>query len=328
MKKILLIRFSSIGDIVLTTPVVRAIKQQTDYELHVITKKQYAGIYKENPNVNKVYSFNKFITECLVDLKKEKFDIIIDLQKNFRSYQLKRKLKVKSFTFPKLNIKKWLLVNFKINQLPNVHIVDRYFQAVEELGVKNDNKGLEFFISPKDVVIPVNINKDLNNGFVGFVLGGQHITKIFPPEKAAAVISKLDIAVVLLGGSDDKSRGEEIINLTTNTKVINTCGELNLNQSASLIQQSDVVITNDTGLMHIAAALNKKIVSIWGNTVPAFGMYPYMPENNSNYFISEVEGLSCRPCSKLGYQKCPKKHFRCMMDQDVDAIVEAIEKLL
>lgn len=312
----------------LTTPVVRAIKQQTDYELHVLTKKQYEGLYHANPNVDKVHSFSKHISECLTGLKQEKFDWIVDLQKNLRSYQLKRELKVKSFTFPKLNIEKWLLVNFKINKLPDVHIVDRYFKAVESLGITNDGKGLEYYIPGNDEVAPENIDSRLKEGYISFVIGGQHYTKILPPEKAALIISKIDKPVVLLGGPDDKKRGEEIIKLAMKSDIINTCGEFNINQSASLVMLSDVVITNDTGLMHIAAAFNKPLISIWGNTVPDFGMYPYMPENKSNYFISEVEGLSCRTCSKLGYQKCPKKHFRCMMDQDVDAIVKMVKGFL
>ncbi len=328
MKKILLIRFSSIGDIVLTSPVVRAIKQQTDYELHVLTKKQYSGIYQANPHVDKVHSFSKYITECLADLKNEKFHIIVDLQKNLRSYQLKRELKVKSYTFPKVNLEKWLLVNFKINKLPKTHIVDRYFKAAKPLNIANDGQGLEYYIPGDDEVAPENIDSRLNSGFIGFVIGGQHQTKILPPEKAALIISKIEKAVVLLGGPDDKKRGEEIIKLTPKSDIINTCGELNINQSASLISSSDVVITNDTGLMHIAAAFNKPTVSIWGNTVPDFGMYPYMPENKTKSFISEVEGLRCRPCSKLGYKKCPKKHFRCMMDQDLDAIIEAVKKFV
>ena len=307
---------------------MRTIKQQTDYELHVLTKKQYEGLYKANPNINKVHSFVKHITECLIDLKNEKFDVIVDLQKNLRSHQVKRELKVKSYTFPKLNIEKWLLVNFKINKLPNVHIVDRYTKAVEPLGIVNDKKGLEYYIPADDEIAPENIDPRLKDGYISFVIGGQHHTKILPTEKAALIISKINLPAVLLGGIDDKERGQEIIRLAPDSDIINTCGELNINKSASLVKSSKVVITNDTGLMHIAAAFNKPVISIWGNTIPEFGMYPYMPKNPTNCFISEVEGLRCRPCSKLGYKKCPKKHFRCMMDQDVDAIVKQIRKFL
>jgi len=325
LKKILLIRFSSIGDIVLTTPIVRAIKQQTGFELHVLTKKQYAGIYSANPYVDKVHSFKKSISECLVNLKIEQFDVIVDLQKNIRSRNVKKQLKVRSSSFPKLNIEKWLMVNFKINKLPDIHIVERYFKAVEFIGVENDDQGLEYYIPASDEVELEQIDVNLKDGYVGFVIGGQHSTKILPPQKAAQIISKINKPVVLLGGPGDKDGGVEIVQLTSNSYVVNTCGNFNVNQSASLVKQADVVVTNDTGLMHIAAAFNKPMISIWGNTIPNFGMYPYMPQHKNNYFISEISNLSCRPCSKIGYNSCPKNHFKCMIDQDVDAIVEAIE---
>ncbi len=328
MKKILLIRFSSIGDIVLTTPVVRAIKEQTDSELHVLTKKTYKGIYETNPHIDKVHFFLKSTNECLHDLMSEKFDVIVDLQKSIRSHKLKKKLKIKSYSFPKLNIQKWILVNFKVNRLTEVHIVERYFEAVKTLGIINDNKGLEYYIPAKDEIAPENIDYRLKENYVGFVIGGQHKTKIFPSEKAAEVTSKIKKPIVLLGGTEDRKRGDEIIKLSTNPDIINTCGELNINQSASLVNSSEIIITNDTGLMHIAAAFKKPIISIWGNTVPEFGMYPYMPENQNLFVIAQVKDLKCRPCSKLGYQKCPKKHFKCMVDQDESSIIESIDILL
>ena len=327
MKKLLLIRFSSIGDIVLTTPIIRAIKQQTNFELHILTKQSYKGIYEANPHVDKVHFFSKSTNECLGNLKIENFDFIIDLQKNIRSHKLKKKLKIPSFSFPKLNIEKWILVNFKINRLPKIHIVDRYFEAVSTLGIKNDNQGLEYYIPAKDEIAPESIDSRLKQSYIGMVIGGQHETKILPSEKAAAIISKLKKPVVLLGGPDDRKRGEEIIKLAPNSDIINTCGELNINQSASLVNSSDVIITNDTGLMHIAAAFKKPIVSIWGNTVPDFGMYPYLPEDQNKYVTSEVKGLKCRPCSKIGFKKCPKKHFSCMMDQSVNGIVDTLNSL-
>lgn len=328
LKKILIIRFSSIGDIVLTTPIIRAVDEQTDYEIHVLTKTSYKGLYEANPRIHKVHSFIKSTSECLIDLQKEGFDTIVDLQKNMRSHKLKKKLKVPSYSFPKLNIEKWLLVNFKINKLPKIHIVDRYFKAVSNIGVKNDDKGLEYYIPADDEVAPESIDLRLKEPFISIVIGGQHKTKILPPEKIAQIISGIKMPVVLLGGKEDIKRGEEIVKLAPNSDIIATCGEMNLNQSASLLRSSEVVITNDTGLMHIAAALNKNIISIWGNTVPEFGMYPYMPENKDKFIISEVSALRCRPCSKLGHQKCPKKHFRCMMDQDTKAIIEKVKDFM
>ena len=326
MKKILLIRFSSIGDIVLTTPVIRSLKKQLVCELHAVTKKQNAVLFQNNPHVDKVFSFEKELEEILSKLKAEQYDFVVDLQKNLRSLKIKRVLGAASTTFPKVNIQKWLLVNLKVNYLPKVHIVDRYFEAVKSLGVMNDLEGLGFYIPPEAVLDISEVHKGFEKGYVAFVIGGQHFTKIFPSEKVAEVINKLGIPVMLLGGKEDFSRGEEIVEKTIGKTVINTCGKFSLNQSASLVQQCNVLITNDTGLMHIGAAFQKPIVSIWGNTVPDFGMYPYMPGNEEQYYISEVAGLSCRPCSKLGHDKCPKKHFRCMMDQDIDAIVNIVNE--
>ncbi len=324
MKKILLIRFSSIGDIVLTTPVVRALKQQLECELHALTKKQNRGLYENNPYVDQVFFFSESEKEVIPALKKEEYDFVVDLQKNIRSARVRKALGKDSGTFPKYNWEKWLLVNFKINKLPDLHIVDRYFEAVKSLGVTNDRKGLEYFIPEKDVVNPGAEDLILAKGYVAFVLGGQHETKILPPVKVAQVINRLNWPVVLLGGKEDKERGEQVVELTKGKSVFNFCGKYNLNQSASWVMQCKVLVTNDTGLMHVGAAFKKNIITVWGNTVPAFGMYPYLPGEEERAFWSEVSGLKCRPCSKIGYKKCPKKHFKCMMDQDTEKIAEEI----
>ncbi len=327
LKKILLIRFSSIGDIVLTTPVVRCIKSQKKVLLHVLTKNSYKGIYEANPNIDKVHSFNRSVNECIHELITEKFDVIIDLQKNIRSRKIKSRLKVTSYSFPKVNIEKWMLVNLNINRLPDIHIVNRYFEAVKSIGIINDGKGLEYYIPVNDEVNINEISPQLSNGYVGFVIGGQHNTKILPPEKCSKIISEINLPVVLLGGKEDKGRGDEIIQFADSSNIINLCGVYNLNQSSSIVKQANVIVTNDTGLMHIAAAFRKHIVSIWGNTVPEFGMYPYLPDNTENFIISEVYGLKCRPCSKIGYNRCPKKHFKCMLDQDTERIINFVNSV-
>ncbi len=328
MKKVLVIRFSSIGDIVLTTPVIRAIRKQTHAEIHLLTKTAYADIYRSNPNIFKVHTIDPDKQQTISHLLKEGFDHIVDLQKNLKSYRIKRRLHVQTSSFPKLNRKKWMLVNFKLNRMPKLHIVDRYFEAVKKLGVKNDGQGLEYYIPARDEVSPSEISNQLCQPYIAYAIGGQHFTKIMPPEKIASIVSRLSLPVVLLGSASDKQSAETILKSSTHTKLINQCGRLNLNQSASIIQQAAVVICHDTGLMHIAAAFNKPIVSIWGNTVPELGMYPYMPLNNQAFHIAEVKGLSCRPCSKIGFQKCPKKHFKCMLYQDENQIVSTTNQFI
>ncbi|MDG1136484.1 MAG: glycosyltransferase family 9 protein [Bacteroidales bacterium] len=326
--KILLIRFSSIGDIVLTSSVIRCINNQSDFEIHALTKIQNKDLFSNNPRISKVYSFKDSTNEVIQHIRGEGYDYIIDLQKNFRSLKLRKKLRIKSYSFPKVNMEKWLIVNFGINILPKVHVVDRYFKAVEPLGIKNDNKGLEYYIPAEDKIIPESIGIHLKDGYIAFVIGGQHTTKILPPNKVVDIISKLKLPVVLVGGPNDFIRGEAIIKMLPDMDVLNLCGKFNLNQSASMIKSSSVVMTNDTGLMHIAAAFEKPVVSFWGNTIPEFGMYPYLPSNEKLSFISEVKNLSCRPCSKIGFKKCPKKHFKCMKNQDVSSIIESTNMLI
>ena len=130
--------------------------------------------------------------------------------------------------------------------------------------------------------------------------------------------------IVLLGGPDDVESGE-LIAKETGVYVFNTCGSYSIMESAWLLAGASRVITNDTGLMHIAAALRKDIISVWGNTIPEFGMYPYFPiGSNIVNKIIEVKPLYCRPCSKIGFKKCPKGHFRCMREIEPQHIIDSI----
>ena len=314
--KILVIRFSSIGDIVLTSPVLRCLKLQINAEVHFLTKQQFLGIVSNNIYVDRCFGIKKDIDEVMHQLKLEQYDVVIDLHNNLRSRRLSFGLGIKTFRFDKLNLQKWLLVQLKINRMPNVHIVDRYMDTVRTLGVKNDNQGLDFFINPESVV---NIQAELgiDAPFVAFVIGAAHSTKRLPEHKIVAFCKTIKHPIVLLGGPEEQAIGVRIAQ-ASGAHVTNTCGQFSLQQSASVVQQSMRVITHDTGMMHIAAALRKPIVSIWGSTVPEFGMYPYYPVGLSDFQNLEVKNLSCRPCSKIGFQACPQGHFKCMEDQVFD----------
>lgn len=326
MKKILVIRFSSIGDIVLTTPVVRCLKNQLeDIELHVLTKKKFSGLFKKNTYVDKVFEFDNSLKDNIKELKAENYDYVVDLQKNKRSKRVTSSLRCQHSSFPKLNFKKFLLTTFKINLMPDIHIVDRYFEAVRELGVKNDFKGLDFFISEENQYDISKLPSVFQSGYHAFVIGGTYKTKILPAVKIVEVIKKLHEPVVLLGGPDDVERANEVLS-SVNENVVSLAGKINLEQSAYLVKMAKSVLTNDTGLMHIAAAFHKNIVSVWGNTVPELGMYPYLPNENDKCHIVERKDVRCRPCSKLGFKDCPKKHFRCMMEIDAADVVEKLMK--
>lgn len=323
--RFLIIRFSSIGDIVLTTPVIRCLKKQVeDAEIHYLTKPQFSKILEKNHYIDKVHVLKKSLSETIHELKYEHFDYIIDLHKNLRSFRVKNKLKIISFSFDKLNKEKWLLVNLKKNNLPDIHIVDRYLKTLSVFDVQNDQQGLDYFIPDEDEVDLSSISDVLKNGYVGVVVGAYHNTKKLTKEKLISICSKISKTIVLLGGPKDREDAE-IIKSAVGQNIYNACGEYNINQSASLVKQANVILTPDTGLMHIASAFKKKIVSVWGNTIPEFGMYPYLPHPKSE--MMEIKGLKCRPCTKIGFTKCPQKHFKCILDLDDDYIAKRIREL-
>lgn len=324
MTRFLIVRFSSIGDIVLTSPVIRCLKQQvTDAEVHYLTKENYKQVVENDPHIDRIWTTDGTLDDVMDELKKQKFDAVIDLHHNIRTLRLKRALRTKRYSFPKLNIEKWLLVNLHINRMPGIHIVDRYLSTVKSFGVKNDEKGLSFFIPPSTKNPLDELPAMHRNGYVAIAIGAQHSTKIMPSEKISRIIQKTGKPVVLLGGKEDRTRGAQIV-MACGEMVFNVCGKMSLAESAILLRESAVVLTHDTGLMHIAASFRKPIVSVWGNTVPSFGMTPYMPGEEGKSIIIENNNLKCRPCSKIGFDKCPKGHFDCIRGIDDDLIANAL----
>lgn len=325
MVKFLIIRFSSIGDIVLTTPVIRCLKKQVaESEVHFLTKPVFSSILLSNPNVDKMLLLKEKFSETIDEIKEERYDYIIDLHNNIRTKRIKSQIGILSFSFPKLNLEKWLLVNFKINKMPNKHIVDRYLETVKLFEIENDGFGLDYFIPKKDEINIDTLPEYIKEGYVGIVIGAKHFTKKMPNEKIAEIISGIKYPVIVMGGKEDSIEADKIMSICTNNKVYNSCGKYNLNQSASLVKRAKVIVSHDTGLMHIAAAFQKPIISVWGNTVPEFGMYPYVKKELSD--IVELKNIKCRPCTKIGFKQCPKKHFRCMNEIDSNEIVKLVEK--
>jgi len=330
--KVLVIRFSSIGDIVLTTPVVRCLKQQRpDMELHYLTKSAYRSVVGHNPYIDKLHYFDDNLEPVIAELEKEKFDVVIDLHNNLRTLRVKKALNVQSFSFPKLNIKKWLLTNLKIDLMPDKSIVERYFETVRDLEVHNDGKGLDYFVPENMKLTNNDIPMSHWSGYVACVIGGSYNTKKLPVEQWQKFCATVPYPVVLLGGPEDRDEGRVIAEQDT-IKIYNACGKFNLNESAELVKLSRVVVSNDTGLMHVAAAFDKPVISLWGNTSPEMGMFPYYGYNNlkdrvaPQSVIIENKSLHCHPCSKIGYNKCPKGHFKCMRELDMNVVSDQVKK--
>jgi ADP-heptose:LPS heptosyltransferase len=319
--KVLIIRLSSIGDIVLTTPVIRCVKQQlADAEVHFLTKDTFSGLVVHNPYIDHIKCWTNDTKALVNELALENYDLVIDLHKNLRTRKLKKVLKITWISFDKLNIQKWLFVQFKLNLLPQIHIIDRYFDALKSLQVVDDQKGVDYFFSD-NLSLQLSEYNLQPKAYVALAIGGTYFTKQIPLDVILNIIKRLNRPIVLLGGgSVDEAKAAQIVNAISHTSVIDLCNKLTLDESAYIIKNASDLITGDTGLMHIASAFETPIHCLWGNTHPSFGMYAYRT-NKEELFNYQVD-LKCSPCSKLGGDSCPRGHFECMLKQNIKQIVK------
>jgi len=311
--KILVIRFSAIGDILLTFPVVEAlVHKYPSAEIHFLTKPSNEPVLDLLSNKVQPRFLQESLVQTAKQLRGERYDLVIDLHNNLRTFLLQVLLMKGSWhRFRKLNFQKWLFTAFKWNTLPKVHVVDRYAQAAS--------------VSPASVNLAVsntNVVESLPSHYVAWVLGATFSTKQFPLSKLIETIERLDMPIVLLGGEKENPLASSL--QAHFPSLISYVGKTSLSEGAMVLSKAKVVVTNDTGLMHLAAFYAKPMVCIWGNTVPAFGMYPYQ---SAPVFHAQVSDLSCRPCSKIGHNTCPKGHFQCMLNQHSVEISEQITAL-
>ena len=289
--KVLVIRFSSIGDVVLTTPILRCLKEQKSCEVHYVVKKKYLQVLENNPHVDRFHTIERSVKKIITDLKKEQFDFVFDLQNNLNSFRIKKKINSVYFTVNKKNWQKFLLIYLRWNVL-NDHVVDRYFECISKAGFHNDNKGLDHYL-PSDL----SVDYDISKSFAVWCLGASHHKKKLTKEQIVEVCNGMVTPVVLIGGPNEKAIAEEISKKTVHPFVTNLCGSISLNESAYLVKKSAFVLTNDTGIMHIAAAYQKKIVSFWGCTKPSIGFAPLVTPEKSKMLLSKKSNY---PCSKHG----------------------------
>lgn len=341
--KILVIRLSSIGDVVLTSPIVRCLHQIEGVEVHFMVKSAFTSVVSHNPYITKVIPYDGLTPELRETLRQEHYDRVIDLQRNARSRSICRSVAQPRTTFPKQNFARWLYVTLKRPLIPITPVVDRYFRALRGLGVKNDGMGLDFFFEHQDLPRTEAAQALKNSAsaeqlqrlshptrpYVVIVVGANHTTKTIPPSFIHYLASGIQADVVLIGGKGDRERlGNE--HLSWPDHVINLCGTTSISQSAYLMKHARMVISPDTGMMHIATALQVRMVVVWGNTTPLLGFAPYLPQEAPDGLVvsMQVDGLSCQPCSKLGKKKCPRGHFRCMKDQPWQQLVLAINHVV
>lgn len=329
--RLLFIRFSSIGDIVFTTPAIRCAKKQIPgVEIHFLTKASMKSVMEANPYIDQFHYFSNNMEELLTQLKKEQFDYIIDLHKNFRTYKIKKALKITSLTYQKLSWQKLVLTKLHLNFLPKRHISDRCLDTLIPFNVQNDQLGLDYFI-PKEAVLSSNVLPLTHQtGYIALVIGASFATKKLPYDQLYALCEKINYPIVLIGGKEDAAMGAKLMQ-SASAVLFNACGKFSLHESALLVKEAKTVISHDTGFLYIACAFHKKTVAIWGATSPALQVQPYYAvsnltsadgSSNDMFFNAIVPQLSCQPCSNYGSKKCPQGHFACMRQQNLQAIAD------
>ena len=321
MKEILVIRFSSIGDIVLCTPVFRLLKKKyPQANITFLTKKKFANLLKGNSFIDEISSWDD--REDRNKLTFKSFDAVVDLHSNLRSLIVKLRFwQVPSVSVKKKNFNKFLFTLTKWKLFSVSSIVARYVGILKPFGIEDDGLGLDFVVAESDKHLEVS------GDYAVVVLGGTYASKRIPENKLEELFAEMQkIKVVLIGGTEEADLGTRLADKFPDN-VISMCGNLGIHESARVIQSSKVVISGDTGMAHIAAALGKPIGLIWGNTSKDYGMSPVMKQGIELKDF-EVPGLGCWPCSKLGYGDCPKGHFSCMQAQKMDEVGKFVEKYL
>jgi len=327
--RLLFIRFSSIGDIVLTTPAIRCAHQQIPgAEIHFLTKKSMQDLVASNPYIHQCHYLDNDIDASINELKKINFDYIVDLHHNLRSLKIKKALGVKAFSYNKLSLKKLLLVKLHINLLAKTHVCERYMDTLQYFKVVNDGQGLDYFFPSNNSFTASNLPTSHQAGFIAFVIGASYFNKKMPVAKWIQLAEKINWPIVLIGGKEDQTEAN-LITASNSSSIYNACGKYSLQESAKIIQMSRVVVSHDTGFLHVAAAFKKPTITIWGATSPALQFEAYYPsENTPAHFNAMVPNLNCQPCSKQGAGHCPQGHFACMQLQDIETIADKVKAYL
>jgi len=316
-KRVLIIRLSSLGDVLLTTPVVRGLKKNyPGLTIDFLVKPNFDVAIRLNPNVSSVIIYSD-TPEIVAQLKKNNYNLVIDLHNNFRTKKIVGQLGIPHYKFVKPNLEKFLLVHTKINLLKEKKPIPvRYAEVIPDFNL--DDKGLELFI-------PDSIHSELEglNNVVGFAPGAFHFTKRWLIEYYAELGEKLTeegYTIAILGGDSDKAVCSDLQKMISNS--LDLSNNNNLFQTAAHIKKCKVLICNDSGLMHTASAIGTPVIAIFGSTVKEFGFAPYGIKS----IVVENSELKCRPCTHIGKTKCPKGHFKCMKEIMPDLLYEKFKK--
>ncbi|MEP0985500.1 glycosyltransferase family 9 protein [Ekhidna sp.] len=326
---ILIIKSGSVGDLLLITPIIRRLKTEMDANVFLAIDENYHALFSENPYIDQFLSYNEKLTNLRKILTKYEFSHVIDLQNSWRSFRIRKMAGGNHLIFKKQFLKEWIYLKLKINLLSKSHVVDQYFQLVNSIDIKPDHLGIDFYIPEKDEVENNWLPKSHQAGYAALAINAKHFTQKLPTNRLIELCDRINKPIVLVGNKEDlpvanevesffkhgtKEQEEVIEGLNKKTIIFNACGKFNFNQAASIIKNARWVFAYDNDMMHVASAFNKSLYTIWGNTTPLFGKYPYQ----SKFTVFENNKLSCRPCTLKGFANCPKGHFKCMNEVTFD----------
>lgn len=338
-EKILIIRLSSIGDVLLTTPVIRLLKMKfPGSKIDFVIKKEFAQVLADHPQINRLFIFDKHdekksVQAIKTELRLRQYDLVVDLHKNFRSYLLTTGIRAnKIVRYSKGVISRFFYVKFKL-KCSSVIIPAylKYINCLKSFAIEDDRQGLEFYVDA-DVKKQVDqkYSTFLHEGvqrIIGIAPGAHHPTKRWTSEGFSNVINHLvenrDHKIILFGNQEDQKLIASL-DIHSHTNIMNAAGKLSLRETGALMDFCDLVVTNDSGLLHLTSALKKKVVAIFGSTTEELGFFPYTTEHS----VVQNKSLRCRPCSHIGRSKCPKKHFKCMKDISAGQVIDAIQNML
>ena len=322
--KTLILRLSSIGDIILTTPFLRRLHAAyPDAEVVFATRHEYADLVRHSPYITKLVEVdaekgNDHLHCVNRELDACEYTLIFDLHDNFRSRFLRSGLKGELRIINKPTLQWILLVGMKTDTYKEVvPVPERYIATGKDVGLQPDTLGPE--IAVPDPILE-RISNRIRAGdvwtsspIIGFCPGAKHFTKQWPEEYwlklCTSVLENTSCSIAVFGGPADRKLGQELESVDS-VQVRNLCGDFTLLETAAAMRQCSLVVANDSGLMHMATASSVPVVAIFGSTVRQFGFFPY----NSPSAVLETEGLPCRPCTHIGKSHCPKGHFRCMTE--------------
>ena len=329
--RIAIIRLSSMGDILLTSPIVLALhKSYPKASIDFYTKDTMRPIIEEHPGITKVYPWDCKAKHGLQDLlnqiENRHYDRIIDLQDNWRSRRLARQLSGKIHRVDKEGFRRRVLVVLGWNVLRKRHVIQRYYSCISDFCSTPLMEKIELPDTKSTQLTHLLSPEILTGDFIVWAIGAKHYTKRLPLSIVSKTIQSLEHNILLIGDASDCQNAQRILeHLPKEHKVFDLTGKTSFLESVELVKRARLTLTNDSLLMHVAAGTGKPLISFWGSTTPALG---FKPLSKQAKLIAAPKRLACRPCHTAGRSSCPKGHFNCMMSIEPKTIVEAVDDAL